>query len=366
MKSSIYLLLVACGATLAFSQGTSQTPAPKTPPGSTAQSAPAPTSGTASGLRPRGPEAVAQQDPNRVVATIGGKEITARQALDLLKPLPAQERRRFEANLSGLIQQIYMEDQLADEAAKMSLDQQSPWKEQLQMARANILTQAYLSKIANSAAPAGTANDPKAYYDSHPNDFDQFKLSGIFVAFSPPGTPAAANSAANRTEEAARQKADDIEKKIKAGGDFTALARTESDNQQLAAKGGDLGTVTSGEAQLPADIKAAILKLQAGEVSEPVRLPNGFFILKVESRSKVPFEQARAGILQRLQSDKNQAAVKQELDKYKIEVKDPDFFNASNAQPHNIPSLQRPAGTPVPATPPSTSTPPSSKPPAQQ
>ncbi len=213
------------------------------------------------------------------------------------------------------------------------------------------------------------APDPKAYYDSHPNDFDQFKLSGIFVAFSPPGTPAAANSPTNRTEEAARQKADDIEKKIKAGGDFTALARTESDNQQLAAKGGDLGTVTSGDQGLPADIKTAIENLQTGQVSEPVRLPNGFFILKVDNRSKLPFEQARASIVQRLQNEKNQAAVKEELDKYKIEVKDPDFFNASNAQPHNTPSLQRPTGTPVPATPPrsaGTTAPAPSKPPAQQ
>lgn len=370
MKSSISLLVLACGATLAYPQGTPQSSTnstTSTAPKSAATPAPAQSPASGTGLRPRGPEAVAQEEPNRVVATIGGKDITAREALNLLKPLPPQERRRFEANLSGLVQQIYMEDQLAEQAAKMNLDQESPWKEQLQMARANILTQAYFNKIANSAPAGAATQDPKAYYDSHPNDFDQFKLSGIFVAFSPPGTPAAANSAANRTEETARQKADDIEKKIKAGGDFTALARTESDNQQLAAKGGDLGTVTSGDPQLPADIKAAIVKLQTGEVSEPVRLPNGFFILKVDSRSKAPFEQARAGIAQRLQNEKNQAAVKQELDKYKIEVKDPDFFNASNAQPHNIPSLQRPAGTPVPATPPSAGTaPPPSKPPAQQ
>jgi len=140
---------------------------------------------------------VAAQDPTRIVATVGGKPLTARQALDLLKPLPPQERKRFEANLQGLVQQIYMEDQLADEATKLSLDQQSPWKEQLRMARANILTQAYLSKVANSAnaTPGALSDDPKQYYDSHPNDFDQVKLSGIFIAFSPPGTPASGNAA---------------------------------------------------------------------------------------------------------------------------------------------------------------------------
>ena len=365
-------MAAACVA-LAFAQGTPQS---STSSGS-GQSSSAPTasrsasqSGTtpagANTLKARGPEAVAAQDPTRVVATIGGKPLTARQALDLLKPLPPQERKRFEANLQGLIQQIYMEDQLADEATKMSLDQQSPWKEQLQMARANILTQAYLNKVATaSAGPGAQSQDPRQYYDAHPDDFDQVKLSGIFISFSPPGTPASGNGPANRTEEQARQKADDLDKKLKTGADFAALARTESDNQQLAAKGGDLGTFTTGDAGLPPDIKTAVLKLKAGEISEPIRMPNGFFILKVDSRTKQPFEQARTGITQRLQNEKNQAAVKQELDKYKIEVKDPDFFNASNAPLRTTPSLQRPGGTPVPATPPSGSAASSTKPPAQ-
>src|ERR1700761_3933549 len=230
MKSSICLPLFAACAAFAFAQATPPSSASSSGQSSSTQTVPAQkppgTSGTApagsssassSSLKPRGPEAVAAQDPTRIVATIGGKPLTARQALDLLKPLPPQERKRFEANLQGLVQQIYMEDQLADEATKLSLDQQSPWKEQLRMARANILTQAYLSKVANSAnaTPGALSDDPKQYYDSHPNDFDQVKLSGIFIAFSPPGTPASGNAAANRTEEQARQKADDIEKKLK-------------------------------------------------------------------------------------------------------------------------------------------------------
>jgi peptidyl-prolyl cis-trans isomerase C len=372
MNRSICIFVSAACAAIALAQGTPQ--ASTTPSGqNSTQAAPGqkpaastPAPGT-SGLKARGPEAVAAEDPTRVVATIGGKPLTARQALDLLKPLPPQERRRFEANLQGLVQQIYMENELADEASKMNLDKESPWKEQLQMARANILTQAYLNKVANSAtSTAGAASDdPKQYYDSHANDFDQMKLSGIFIAFSPPGTPASGTASSNRTEEQARQKADDLEKKLKAGGDFAALAKTESDNQQTAAKGGDLGTFTTGDAQLPADIKTAVLKLQPGQFSEPIRMPNGFFILKVESRSKIAYDQAKPGIMQRLQNEKNQAAVKQELDKYKIEVKDPDFFNAANAPARNIPSLQKPGGTPVPATPPPGSAASSSKPPAQ-
>ncbi|MBV9297078.1 MAG: peptidylprolyl isomerase [Acidobacteriaceae bacterium] len=306
----------------------------------TAPNAPAPAPASSAQLKPRGPEAVAQRDPNRVVAVIDGKQITAQQALDLLKPLPPQERQRFQSQLPQLVQQIYMQHQIADEATKLNLDQQSPWKEQLQMARANILTQAYFNQMSKNASST-PGQDPKQYYDSHQDEFDQVKLSGIIIGFNPPGT-SASNPNVTRSEQEAQQKADDLEKKIKAGNDFTALARTESDNKQSAAKGGDLGTFTTGDAGLPPSVKDVMVKLQSGQVSEPIRIPNGFLIIKVDSRTKQSFDQARAGIVQKLQNEKNQAALKQEVDKYKIQVQDPDFFNASTAPAPNIPSLQKP------------------------
>lgn len=320
--------------------GWSQTSTP--PPSSTT-----PAAGSSAQLKARGPEAVAEKEPNRVVATIGGKPITAKQAFDLLRAVPPQQRKQLEANVQTLIQQLYMETQIADEAAKMNLDQQSPWKEQLQLARANILTQAYLEKLSSGAGGNASA-DPKAYYDAHAGDFDQVKISGILVAFSPPGTPAS-KASASRTEAQAEEKANDIEKKIKGGADLSALARAESDNQQSAAQGGALGSFLIGDPGVPADIKGAIAKLQPGQISEPIRVNNGFYILKLDSRTHLPFEQVRAGITQRLQNEKAQALLSKERDKYKVEVQDPDFFNASSGS-SNIPSLQRPASAGSPSS----------------
>jgi hypothetical protein len=283
-----------------------------------------------------------------VVANIGGKPITAKQALDMLKPLSPEDRKRFETNLSGLLQQIYMENALADQATKMNLDQQSPWKEQLQLTRMNILTQAYITKMSSSAS---VTQDPRAYYDAHTGDFDQLKISGILVAFNPPGTPAS-GAAIQRTDAQALEKANDLEKKIKAGGDFSALARTDSDHQQSSTRGGDLGTITMSDPNLTPDIKNALTKLQPGQVSEPVKIPGGYYIFKLESRNKISFEQARASIIQKLQNDKSRTVVEQERDKYKIQVQDQDFFTASSAPAANIPSLQRPVAPPPPPPPP--------------
>jgi parvulin-like peptidyl-prolyl isomerase len=276
---------------------------------------------------------VAKEQPNKIVATINGKQITAREAADLINSLPAQDRRRYENNLSQLVQQIYTEDQIAAEALKENLDQKSPYKQQLQLSRDSILTQAYLKNLTDSPAAGDKA---KQYYEAHPAEFDQVKVSGIVVAFNAPGTPANSSSV-SRTEADAQTKATDLEKKLKAGGDFSALARTDSDQQQSAAKGGDMGSFVMADTNVPAEIKTAVANLQPGQIAEPVRVPSAYLILKLDSRTRLPFDQVKASLIQKM-----------ELEKYKIHVDDPEFFSAA---PPATPSLARPSSPTTPTAP---------------
>jgi parvulin-like peptidyl-prolyl isomerase len=323
----------------------------QTPPAAT----PAPEPAAAAQPKARGPEAVAALDPNRVVATIDGKQITAKQAADMLKPYTPEQRRQLETDLPKFVQQTYMRGQLAEAAKKLNLDQQSPLREQIEIAHDTMMAQAYLQHLSqNSGTPP--AAEVESYFNAHPGDFDSVHLSGIFVQFSPPGTPAGA--AHSRTEAQAREKVDDLEKKLKAGTDFAALARTDSDNQASAAKGGDLGPFIMDNANIPANIKSAIAKLEPGQFSDPIQIPNAFLIVKLMTRNKATLEQSRAAVAQHMQQEKSQAALKQELDKYQIQVQDSDFFNTANASGAKIPSLQRPA--------PSVSAPPPPPPPPGQ
>jgi peptidyl-prolyl cis-trans isomerase SurA len=77
---------------------------------------------------------------------------------------------------------------------------------------------------------------------------------------------------------AAKAKADDLEAKLKAGGDFSQLARSSSDGQ-TAAQGGDLGTYKRG--QLAKVLEDATFSLKAGDYTEPIRTKQGYVILKV-------------------------------------------------------------------------------------
>jgi hypothetical protein len=340
MKRSLTLSVLASCAMLAWSQAAPK-PAVETKP-------PAPPAAS-SDLKVRGPEATAAQDPNRVVATINGKQITAKQAADMLKMYPESQRRNA-PSLERVVEQLYMISDLADKAVQEHLDQQSPTKEQLELGRENALAQAYMAHL-TTANNGQLAQDPKQYYDTHQDEFDMAKLSGIVVAFNPPGTPAS-SSTVNRTEQEAQQKASDLEKKIKAGAELAALARTDSDDQRSAGHGGDMGTLSAGMPNLPADLKAAVFgKLKPGEVSEPIRLPTAYYILKLDSRTKQTFDQAKDEIVKKLQADRNQLIIKQQVDKYKLQVQDPNFFSTSMVSAAKVPSLGSPSAGSTAAAP---------------
>jgi peptidyl-prolyl cis-trans isomerase SurA len=78
--------------------------------------------------------------------------------------------------------------------------------------------------------------------------------------------------------EAAKKKADDTKQQIDGGMDFAAAAIRYSDAPN-ALEGGDIGWRNTDE--LPQAFAEASDKLQEGQVSPPIRGPNGFHIIKL-------------------------------------------------------------------------------------
>jgi len=76
-------------------------------------------------------------------------------------------------------------------------------------------------------------------------------------------------------------RARDIVTRARGGEDFAQLAVTYS-NGQTALAGGALGWRKG--TQLPSFISDAVAKMQNGEVSEPVRTPSGFHILRLNDK----------------------------------------------------------------------------------
>ena len=102
---------------------------------------------------------------------------------------------------------------------------------------------------------------------------EEFRLANILIP-----TPESASSDAIQT---AGKQAVEIYKQLKSGADFgqVAIARSASEN---ALEGGEMGWRKA--AQLPPPFDRLLSSMAVGDVTEPVRTPGGFIILKLQEK----------------------------------------------------------------------------------
>jgi peptidyl-prolyl cis-trans isomerase SurA len=130
-----------------------------------------------------------------------------------------------------------------------------------------------------------TQGELQRYYEAHAQEYakpESVTLSEILVAVAAsPLTPTAPGSTPGDDPAAlaaAKAKADDIEAKLHAGGDFAQLARSFSDGT-TAAEGGDLGQFQRGK--MAKVLEDTTFSLKAGDITEPIRTRQGYIIFKV-------------------------------------------------------------------------------------
>ena len=109
------------------------------------------------------------------------------------------------------------------------------------------------------------------------------------------------------TDEEALAKAQEIRKKLLEGSDFAALSTAESDDVGSGVKGGDLGFFSRGQ-MVPA-FDQAVFALPPGEISEPVKSPFGYHIIKVEQKEAKSFEEIRPEIEKRIRPQAAQKVI---------------------------------------------------------
>jgi len=166
------------------------------------------------------------------------------------------------------------------------------------------------------------------YYRRHLELFEieeQVKASHILIRVP--------EDAPEKTVAKKRDLADEILKKARAGEDFTKLARTYSDDAGSAAQGGELGYFSRGAMVAP--FEQAAFALQPGEISDIVKTPFGFHIIKSEAYVEAGvkpladvIDQVKAGL--RTEKAKKMAYEKA-LDTYNINRKSGDLETAAKA-----------------------------------
>ncbi len=98
----------------------------------------------------------------------------------------------------------------------------------------------------------------------------EYRISHILIATPEGATP--------DEIAAAQREAEEVLERIRGGADFAELAAKHSDSQQ-ALEGGDVGWRKAGE--VPSVMADALRTMKAGDVSEVMRGPSGFHIVKL-------------------------------------------------------------------------------------
>ncbi|MGP8227036.1 MAG: peptidylprolyl isomerase [Terracidiphilus sp.] len=119
-----------------------------------------------------------------------------------------------------------------------------------------------------------TPGEVERYYEAHKNDYAQPESERLGEILISTGT--SADDPAKVA--AAKAKADDIEARLHAGGDFAQLARSFSDGP-TATEGGDLGQYK--RSQLPKLLEDKTFDLSSGQYTDPILTRQGYIILKV-------------------------------------------------------------------------------------
>ncbi|MEJ7608623.1 MAG: peptidylprolyl isomerase [Bryobacteraceae bacterium] len=201
----------------------------------------------------------------------------------------------------------------------------------------------YLTQRVIRQEVGGRVNVPRAelekYYNEHKGDFlrqDRIFLREILI--STEGKDAAGIAAAEK-------KAKDLATRARKGEKFGDLARQNSDattKEQM----GDLGSFTRG--QLNKQIEDTVFNAERGFVTDPIRAPNGFVILKVEEKHKAGqalFEEVESEVMEKLYMPKFQPQIREYLTRLRqeafLEIK-PEHID-SGAAPGKVTAWTDPA-----------------------
>ena len=153
--------------------------------------------------------------------------------------------------------------------------------------RSEMMKQAVLqSEVDRRVYLSFSQDEIKKYFDSHPDKFrkpESVKLSEIYL-----GTT-------GKDEAAVRARALELINQIRAGAEFAAVAAANSEREKNGQRTAPQDKGYVGEFDVPQlreDLVSAIKNVQAGGVTEPIRTPDGYQILRVDTRTAAGNEPA--------------------------------------------------------------------------
>lgn len=251
--------------------------------------------------RPQGPASGRAADGGEIIARVGNVNVSADDLRSYVAALGPREQAALatdSALLSQAVRLLLANRLVLQEALAKKWDQQPAVAAQLDRLRENAVVELYLQSVTTPPADFPSDDDLQKVYDANRSAFlmpRQFQLAQIFIAVPKEGDKAG--------EDKAKQALDDVVRRLKApNADFAAVAGSSSND---AKDNGDLGWVA--ESQIRPEIRTQVMGLAKNAVSDPIRLDDGWHILKlIETKASYTrtLPEVREQLVQQIRSER--------------------------------------------------------------
>lgn len=240
-----------------------------------------------------------------VIAKVGGEEIKTAQIKPYLDQLSAADREALSKNpaaLSQAVRTLILQQVLLKEAVGAGWEKTPEVAEQLDRLRQGAIAETYLQSIARIPEGYPAEDDVKAVYEARKSELQvprQVRLAQIYIA--------APKDAPREAQEKAKARIDEVAKAARTG-DFASLAREKSEERESASRGGDVGFLA--ESRIQPEIRAKVASLSKGAVSDPVRLADGWYVVKVldiNEAHTATLDEVKDQLVQALRSERARA-----------------------------------------------------------
>ena len=215
------------------------------------------------------------------IAQVGASEVKAEDIKPMLDKLPLRDQLTLAhdpAALNEFVRTVIIQQLVYKEALAKKWEQQAEVAAQLDQIRQQAITQSYLQSLATPPADFPSQADLQSAYEilKKNNALQvprQFHLAQIYIA-----DPKLATGGDKSVDDKAQTKLDAVQKALK-GGDFAAVAKSQSDEATSSVKGGDLGWLA--ENQIQPEIRNQVIALTKGATTDAIRLKDGHHIIKL-------------------------------------------------------------------------------------
>jgi parvulin-like peptidyl-prolyl isomerase len=249
--------------------------------------------------------ATSQAAESTPLAQVGDTQIRIEDIRPYLEKLGLREQAALQANpqlLTQYVRTVLVQQLLLKEALAKNWDKQAAVAAEAERARENAIAESFLQSVSQVPADFPAEDDIQKAYEANKASLlvpKQFRLAQIFIAAPQASDKAASDKALARVAAV---------KETLRKGDFAAVAKAESDEKASADRGGEIGWLT--EAQIQPEIRTKIAGLTKDQISEAIRLNDGWHFIKVVE-IKEPFtptlDQVKGQIVQQLRAARAKA-----------------------------------------------------------